>query len=46
MTTSATRPVKVVTIVVRDGNSLGTVLARQTSTFDCSTGQPYGSCPS
>ena len=46
MTTSATRPVKVVTIVVRDGNSLGTVLARQTSTFDCSTGQPYNGCPS
>jgi hypothetical protein len=34
-----------VTIVVRDGVTIGKVLARETSTFDCSTGQPYITCP-
>lgn len=43
--TGVSRTAKLVTVVVRDGNNLGKVLARATSTFDCSTGQPYGSCP-
>jgi hypothetical protein len=32
------RPVKKVTVVVRDGNNLTKVYARQVSTFDQSTG--------
>ena len=39
------RTVKQVTVVVRDSNNLNKVLARETSTFDCSTGQPYTNCP-
>jgi hypothetical protein len=31
-------PVKLVTVVVRDGNNLATVLAREPSTFDAATG--------
>ena len=42
---SSARTVKKVTVVVRDGQTTSKVLARETSTFDCSTGQPYGSCP-
>ncbi len=43
--TAAARTVKRVTVVVRDGINLSKVWVRQASTFDCSTGQPYGSCP-
>ncbi len=43
--TSSARTVKRVTVVVRDGVNLNKVWVRQASTFDCSTGQPYGSCP-
>ena len=43
--TAAARTVKRVTVVVRDGINLDKVWVRQASTFDCSTGQPYGSCP-
>jgi Tfp pilus assembly protein PilE len=40
------RAVRKVTVVVRDGQHLGTVLARSTSTFDCSTALPYApGCP-
>ena len=39
------RTVRQVTVVVRDGNNLNKTLARETSTFDCSTGLPYSSCP-
>ena len=43
---TAGRVVRKVTIVVRDGKNLGKVLARSTSTFDCSTALPYGpGCP-
>ena len=39
------RTVRRVTVVVRDGRKLTAVLARLTSTFDCSTALPYASCP-
>jgi hypothetical protein len=43
---AASRTVRKVTIVVRDGRKLSKVLARETSTFDCSTALPYGAgCP-
>ncbi|MDQ2983453.1 MAG: hypothetical protein M3R70_05950 [Actinomycetota bacterium] len=42
---ASARTVKKVTVVVRDSNITTRVLARATSTFDCSTGQPYSSCP-
>lgn len=43
---AASRTVRKVTIVVRDGRNLSKVLARETSTFDCSTALPYGAgCP-
>ena len=42
---SNARTVKRVTVVVRDGLTTSKVLARETSTFDCSTGQPYNTCP-
>jgi type II secretory pathway pseudopilin PulG len=43
---AASRTVKKVTIVVRNGLKLGKVLARETSTFDCSTALPYAAgCP-
>jgi hypothetical protein len=43
---AASRTVRKVTIVVRDGKKLSKVLARSTSTFDCSTALPYGpGCP-
>jgi Tfp pilus assembly protein PilV len=43
---AASRTVRRVTVVVRDGKSLGKVLARSTSTFDCSTALPYAAgCP-
>jgi type II secretory pathway pseudopilin PulG len=35
------RQVKQVTVVVRDGRNVNSVLAREASTFDCSTGQGY-----
>jgi Tfp pilus assembly protein PilV len=42
----ASRTVRRVTVVVRDGQNLGKVLARSTSTFDCSTALPYATgCP-
>jgi type II secretory pathway pseudopilin PulG len=34
----ASRPVKLVTIVVRDGSAAGRMLMRETSTFDAATG--------
>lgn len=40
--TASSRTLKRVTVVVRNGTSLNTVLARETSTFDCSTGQAFG----
>jgi Tfp pilus assembly protein PilV len=43
--TASSRTVKKVTVVVRDGRNLPRVLARVTSTFDCSTALPYASCP-
>jgi Tfp pilus assembly protein PilV len=43
--TASARTVKRVTVVVRDGVNVSKVWVRQASTFDCSTGQPYGSCP-
>jgi type II secretory pathway pseudopilin PulG len=44
--TAQSRQLKRVTVVVRDGLNLSRrALARETSTFDCSTGQPYSSCP-
>jgi Tfp pilus assembly protein PilE len=44
---AASRTVRKVTVVVRDGRKLSKVLARETSTFDCSTALPYAaSCPS
>jgi prepilin-type N-terminal cleavage/methylation domain-containing protein len=40
------RSLRKVTVVVRDGRSLSKVLARSTSTFDCSTALPYATgCP-
>src|SRR3954464_321968 len=43
---AATRAVRRVTVVVRDGKSVAKVLARSTSTFDCSTALPYAAgCP-
>jgi Tfp pilus assembly protein PilV len=43
---AASRAVRRVTVVVRDGQHLGKVLARSTSTFDCSTALPYATgCP-
>jgi type II secretory pathway pseudopilin PulG len=40
------RTVRKVTVVVRDGTKLTKVLARETSTFDCSTALPYApGCP-
>jgi hypothetical protein len=40
------RTVRKVTVVVRDGSQLSHVLARETSTFDCSTALPYApGCP-
>jgi Tfp pilus assembly protein PilE len=43
---SAGRTVRRVTVVVRDGRHLANVLARSTSTFDCSTALPYApGCP-
>ena len=43
---AASRTIRRVTVVVRDGQILGKVLARSTSTFDCSTALPYASgCP-
>lgn len=43
---AASRTVRKVTVVVRDGRNLSKVLARETSTIDCSTALPYGAgCP-
>jgi hypothetical protein len=43
---AASRTVRKVTVVVRDGQKLSKVLARETSTFDCATALPYaGGCP-
>jgi Tfp pilus assembly protein PilV len=40
------RTVRRVAVVVRDGMNLGHTLARETSTFDCSTALPYApGCP-
>ena len=40
------RAVKLVTVIVRDGSALtGRALAREASTFDCSTGQIPGAAP-
>jgi Tfp pilus assembly protein PilV len=40
------RTLRKVTVVVRDGRNLNKVLARETSTFDCSTALPYApGCP-
>ena len=42
----ASRLVRKVTVVVRDGRNTSKVLARSTSTFDCSTALPYAAgCP-
>ena len=38
--TAQSRPLKRVTVVVRDGLPPGRALVRQATTFDCSTGQP------
>src|SRR5919202_3189016 len=43
--TASSRTVKRVTVVVRDGRDTNKVWARETSTFDCSTGQPSSNCP-
>jgi Tfp pilus assembly protein PilV len=43
--TASSRTLRRVTVVVRDGLNLSRVLARETSTFDCSTAQPYSNCP-
>jgi hypothetical protein len=41
-----TRSLRRVTVVVRDGTNTNTVLAREMSTFDCSTALPYATgCP-
>jgi Tfp pilus assembly protein PilE len=43
---ATTRAVRRVTVVVRDGRNTNTVLAREMSTFDCSTALPYATgCP-
>ena len=43
---SAGRTLRRVNVVVRDGRHLANVLARSTSTFDCSTALPYApGCP-
>ena len=43
---ASSRTVRKVTVVVRDGQRLSKVLARETSTFDCSTALPYApGCP-
>jgi type II secretory pathway pseudopilin PulG len=43
---AATRTLRKVTVVVRDGTNTNKVLARETSTFDCSTALPYATgCP-
>jgi Tfp pilus assembly protein PilV len=43
---ATSRTVRKVTVVVRDGLRLSHVLARETSTFDCSTALPYSpGCP-
>jgi hypothetical protein len=43
---ATSRTVRKVTVVVRDGTLLSHVLARETSTFDCSTALPYApGCP-
>ena len=43
---TSSRTVRKVTVVVRDGMQLSKVLARETSTFDCSTALPYApGCP-
>ena len=43
--TGTARQVKRVAVVVRDGMNTSKVLAREITTFDCSTGQQSGSCP-
>jgi Tfp pilus assembly protein PilE len=43
---STSRTLRKVTVVVRDGRTLSKTLARETSTFDCSTALPYApGCP-
>jgi Tfp pilus assembly protein PilE len=43
---ATTRALRTVTVVVRDGQNLNNVLAREISTFDCSTALPYATgCP-
>lgn len=42
---ATSRTVRKVTVVVRDALNVNRVLARETSTFDCSTALPSGSCP-
>jgi Tfp pilus assembly protein PilV len=43
---ATSRTVRKVTVVVRDATLLSKVLARETSTFDCSTALPYAAgCP-
>ena len=43
---ATTRTLRRVTVVVRDGTNRSSVLAREMSTFDCSTALPYASgCP-
>ena len=43
---ATTRTLRRVTVVVRDGTNTSSVLAREMSTFDCSTALPYASgCP-
>ena len=43
---ATSRALRRVTVVVRDGRNTNTVLAREMSTFDCSTALPYATgCP-
>jgi competence protein ComGC len=43
---AASRTIRKVTVVVRDGQNVSKALARETSTFDCSTALPYApGCP-
>ena len=43
---ASARSLRKVTVVVRDGNNTSKVLAREMSTFDCSTALPYATgCP-
>ena len=43
---ATTRTLRRVTVVVRDGRNTSKVLAREMSTFDCSTALPYATgCP-